>query len=52
MKLGTQEGSGQMYHVCCSKAAAAYLSLYFFIFLSLQFSTLDFCHTFLGNCEA
>ena len=40
MKLGTHVGSGQMYHVYWSQAAAAYLSLYFFIFLSLQFSTL------------
>ena len=33
---------------CCS-----YSSLYFFIFLSLQFSHITiFCHTFLRNCEA
>ena len=36
-----------------NQAAAAYLSLYFFIFLSLQFSNIKiFCHTFLRNCEA
>ena len=42
LKLGTHVGSGQMYHVYWSKAAAAYSSLYFFNFLSLQFSTLKF----------
>ena len=42
MKLGTHVCSGQMYHVYWNQAAAAYLSLYFFIFLSLQFSTLKF----------
>ena len=43
-------GSGQMYHVYWNQAAAAYLSLYFFIFLSLQFSTLKFFVTlFLGT---
>ena len=39
LKLGTHVGSGQMYHVYWSQAAAAYSSLYFFIFHSLQFST-------------
>ena len=34
--------SGQMYHVYQNQAAAPYSSLYFFIFLSLQFSTLKF----------
>ena len=38
LKLGTHMGSGQMYHVYGNQAAA-YLSLYFFIFLSLQFLT-------------
>ena len=42
LKLGTHLDSGQMYHVYRNQAAAAYLSLYFFIFLSLQFSTLKF----------
>ena len=42
LKLGTQVGSGQMYHVYWNQAAATYSSLYFFIFLSLQFSTLWF----------
>ena len=41
LKLGTHVDSGQMYHVYRNQAAA-YLSLYFFIFLSLQFSTLKF----------
>ena len=42
LKLGTHVDSGQMYHVYRNQAAAAYSSLYFFIFLSLQFSTLKF----------
>ena len=43
LKLGTHVDSGQMYHVCQNQAAAAvYSSLYFFIFISLQFSTLKF----------
>ena len=46
MKLGTLVDSGQMYRVYRNQAAAAYLSLYFFIFLSLQFSTLKFFVTF------
>ena len=45
LKLGTHVGSGQMYHVYWNQAAAAYSSLYFFIFLSLQFSTLKFLVT-------
>ena len=53
LKLGTHMDSGQMYRVYRNQAAAAYLSLYFFIFLSLQFSSIiNFCHTFLRNCEA
>ena len=49
-RLGTHMGSGQMYHVYWSQAAAAYLSLHFFIFLSLKFSTLKFFVTlFLGT---
>ena len=42
LKLGTHVDSGQVYHAYQNQAAAAYLSLYFFIFLSLQFSTLKF----------
>ena len=45
LKLGTHVGSGQMYHVYWNQAAAAYSSLCFFIFLSLQFSTLKFLVT-------
>ena len=45
LKLGTHVDSGQMYHVYRFRAAAAYSSLYFFIFLSLQFSTLKFLIT-------
>ena len=50
LKLGTHVGSGQMYHVYWNQAAATYSSLYFFILLSLQFSTLKrFVTLFLGN---
>ena len=45
LKLGTYIDSGQMYHVYQNQAAAAYSSLHFFIFLSLQFSTLKFLVT-------
>ena len=41
-KIGIHVDSGQMYCVYRNQAAAAYLSFYFFIFLSLQFSTLKF----------
>ena len=52
-KLGTHMNSGQMYRVYQNQAAAAYLSLYFFIFLSLQFSNIKiFRHTLLTKCEA
>ena len=53
MKLGTHMDSEQMYHVYGNQAAAAYSSLYFFIFLSLQLSNIkNFCHNFLRNCES
>ena len=52
LKLGTHVGSGQMYHVYWNQAAAAYLSLYFFIYLSPIFNIEIFGYTFLGNCEA
>ena len=42
LKIGIHVDSGQMYHVYQNQAAAAYSSLYFFIFLSLQFSKLKF----------
>ena len=38
LKLGAHVDNGWMYCVYQNHAAAAYLSLYFFIFLSLQFS--------------
>ena len=42
-----------MHRVFWNQAAAAYSSLYFFSFLSLQFSNIKiFCHTFLRNYEA
>ena len=42
LKLGAHMDSGQMCPVYRNQAAAAYSSLCFFIFLSLQFSTLKF----------
>ena len=45
LKFGIHMDSGQMYHVYQNQAAAAYSFLYFFIFLSLQFSTLKFLVT-------
>ena len=45
LKLGTHVGSGQMYHVYQNQAAAAYSSLCWLIFLSLQFSKLKFIVT-------
>ena len=46
LKLGTHMDSGQLYCVYWNQATATYLSLYFFIFLSI------FRHTFLRSCEA
>ena len=40
LKFGTHVDSRQMYCVYWNQAAAAYSSLYFFSFLSLQFQTL------------
>ena len=37
LKLGTHMESGQMYRVYWNQATATYMSLYFFIFLSLDF---------------
>ena len=52
LKLGTHVDSVQMYRVNKNQAAPAYSSLYFFIFLSLQFSNIEFFrHIFLRNCE-
>ena len=52
LKLGAHVDIGWMYCVYQNQVDAAYLSLYFFIFLS-NFQTLKcFCHTFLRNCEA
>ena len=51
-KLGAHVDNGWMCRVYQNQAAAAYLSLDFFIFL-YNFQTLKcFCHTFLRNCEA
>ena len=53
LKLGTHVDTGQMHRAYWNQAAAAYLSLYFFIFLSLQLSNIKIFHyTFLRNCEA
>ena len=47
LKLGTHMSNGQVYHVYQNQAAPAYSSLYFFIFLSRQFSNVKiFRHTF------
>ena len=51
LRLGTRVDNGLMYCVYQNQAAAAYLSLYFFIFLS-NFQTLKvFRRTFIRNCE-
>ena len=53
LKLGTHMDSGQMYRVYRNQAVAAYSFIYFYIFLSLQFSNIKFFrHTFLTLCEA
>ena len=44
LKLGTHVGSGHMYHVYLSQTAAAYLSLYFFIFLFQFLARLNNVH--------
>ena len=49
LKIGTLVDSGQMYHVYQIQNAAAYSSLYFFIFLSIQFLTLKFFVTFFSG---
>ena len=48
LKLGTHVDSGQMYGVYRHQAAAAYLSLYLFSFLS-NFQTLNFFVTFFSG---
>ena len=51
LNLGTHVDNG--YRVYQNQAAAAYSSLYFFIFLSLHFSYIKhFRHIFLRNCYA
>ena len=40
LKLGTYVDSGLLYRVYQNQVAASYLSLYFFIFLELQFSNI------------
>ena len=53
LKLGTHMDSGQMYRAYQTQVAVAYSSLYFFSFLSLQFSNIkNVCCAFLRNCEA
>ena len=49
LKLGTHVDSGQMYHVYWNQAAAAYSSLYFFIFFLSNFQTLKFFVTLLSG---
>ena len=41
LKLGIHVNSGQMYRVYRNQAAATYSSLYFFIFLSLLFASIN-----------
>ena len=51
LKHVTRVDNGWMHCVYRNQAAAAYLSLYFFIYLSLQFSNIKiFRHTFLRIC--
>ena len=51
LRLGAHVDNGWMYRVYRNQAAAAYSSLYFFIFLFLQFSNIKiFRQTFLRNC--
>ena len=53
LRLDTNVDNGWMNRVYWNQVAVAYLSLYFFSFLSLQFSNIKiFCYTFLRNCEA
>ena len=52
LKLGTHVDSGQMYSVYRNQAAAAYSSLYFFIFFLSNSQTLNFFVTFIRYCEA
>ena len=49
LKLGTHVDSGQVYRIYRNQAAAAYLSLYFFIFLSLQFSNIKIFVTLISG---
>ena len=51
LKIGTHVDSWQMYRIYRNQAAAAYTSLYFFIFLPLQFSNIKiFRQAFLRKC--
>ena len=50
LKLGPHMDSRLMYHVYLNQAAGAYLFLYFFYFLSLEFQNIHFLSIFF--CEA
>ena len=50
LKLGPHMDCRLMYHVYLNQAAGAYLFLYFFNFLSLEFQNIKFFVTFF--CEA
>ena len=53
LKLGTHMNNGWMYHVYQNPTVATYLSLYFFIFLSLQFQALNiFVGVFMGTMRS
>ena len=49
LKLNTYVDSGQMYHVYWNQSAAAYSSLYFFIFFLSNFQPLKFFVTLLSG---
>ena len=49
LKLGAHVDNGWMCHVYQNQVAAAYLSLYFFIFLSLQFSNIKMFLSYLSQ---
>ena len=53
LKLGTHMNNGGYLSCIPESCCWSYLSLYFYIFLSLQFSSIKNCHwSFLGNSEA
>ena len=51
MRFGTHVDNGLMQCVYQNQAATAYLSLHFFIFVSLQFSNKRFCRFLSGTAR-